>query len=54
MPVLVKSTGKPVHLGALLVNVATGVCSMLMVSTEVWVQFWSLIVKVTTLLPDEL
>ena len=35
VPVFTKSTGKPVHLGALDVNEATGVVKILMVSVDV-------------------
>src|ERR1043165_4090111 len=53
LPVLVKLTGKPVHCGAVEVKLATGVSLIVIDCVEVWVQFWSLIVKVTVLLPPE-
>ena len=54
VPVLLKLTGRPVHCGAVELNELEGVELMTMVSVIVCVQFWSEIVKVTNLIPEEL
>ena len=53
VPVLVKLTGKPVHCGAVEVKLAVGVLSITIVSITVCAQLASLMVKVTSFIPDE-
>jgi len=53
LPVLVKSTGKPVHCGAVETKLTTGVELMVILCVVVFVQFWSEMVNVTVLVPDE-
>ena len=53
MPVLLKLTGRPVHCGALLTKLATGVELIAMVCVLVCVQPPPETVKLTVLVPDE-
>ena len=53
VPVLVKSTGKPEHCGAVDVKLATGELPIVIVSVTDWAQLAFDIVNVTTLVPDE-
>ena len=52
VPVLVKSTGAPVHFGAVDLKVATGVELMVIVCVVVWVQLPSEIVNVMVFVPE--